>query len=304
MRLTHSRPIAYAMLLALIACIIWAGNFVMARGVHAWAPPIQLAFWRWTCALIFILPIAWPHLRTQLPLARKAWRVMLVMGIIGVGVFNTLVYIAAHSTNANNIAIISATAPLWTLLFAIALKQERATKPMLLGMGLALIGAFIVILKGSFSTLLTLNFAQGDFILCFSAMCWGVYCVMLKYRPSAMKPSVFLFTITVIGLVALLPFALWEGLTYGWMPVTTESGLLVLYLGVGASIIAWFGWNHAVGILGAVRTGLIYYTIPLFGAIMAILFLEEPVRLYHLASFACIFSGIIIANRIKKPRML
>lgn len=289
-------------LLAMAACLIWSGNFVIARGVHETIHPVGMAFWRWGIALTVVLPIAWPRLRAQWPLVRAHPQRMLLMGVVGVSVFNTLIYLAAHHTSTHHIALISSTAPVWTLLLAWALKQEQTNRYTLAGMGLAMTGAVLVILRGDFTLLMSLELNTGDMILFVGAWAWAIYTILLKYRPQGMAASVFLTVIIAIGLIGLLPFYLWELMQVGYTPLTLEVMGVYLYVGIGASVIAWFGWNHAVGVLGAVRIGLVYYTMPVFSGLLAIVFLGEPLAGYHLAGLALIFFGVLLSNLRKLSR--
>ncbi len=71
-------------LLALLAVVIWSGNFVVARAVADMIPPWQCNFWRWFTAFVTILPFAWRHLREDWPALRRHWRFVVVMSLLGV----------------------------------------------------------------------------------------------------------------------------------------------------------------------------------------------------------------------------
>ena len=101
-----------ALLYALIACLIWSGSFIIARGVHEFIPPITLAFWRWVVAMVIIIPIGYRYVIADWPVVKIHWKYFVFMGIFGVGIFNTMVYYAAHYTSAHHIALISSTAPI------------------------------------------------------------------------------------------------------------------------------------------------------------------------------------------------
>lgn len=286
--------IAFA--LALAACLLWSGNFVTARGVHEWIPPLSLAFWRWTVASVVILPFAWPHLIRQWPLVRRHWRFLLVMGAASVAAYNTLIYFAAHHTGSHNIALISSTAPIWTLFLAGVIGTERLSRYKAGGAALAFIGALVIITRGAPQQVWHMTWNAGDLMLLLAAWIWAAYCVLLHYKPKTMHQLTFLAAIFIIGVLCLLPFYALDVADGQVTPFTPEAWAAYLYVGIAASVLAWFAWNHAVQEIGPVKAGLVYYMIPVFSGVLAVLFLGEPPALYHFAGFVLIFSGIVISN--------
>src|SRR5512138_1851035 len=95
------RRVPAALALAL-ASLLWSGNFVIGRAVAGRVPPVALAFWRWAAALAVLLPLAWRDLRAAAPALRRSWKVLVPLGILGVGNFNLLVYIGLNETSATN----------------------------------------------------------------------------------------------------------------------------------------------------------------------------------------------------------
>ncbi|MEM8744055.1 MAG: EamA family transporter [Pseudomonadota bacterium] len=81
---------ANAYLLLALTSLFWAGNFVLARGVHEHVPPVALSWARWSIASLLILPFAIPHLRRDWPVIRQSFPILLFLGTVGVGAFNTL----------------------------------------------------------------------------------------------------------------------------------------------------------------------------------------------------------------------
>jgi drug/metabolite transporter (DMT)-like permease len=285
-----------ALLLALLACLIWSGNFVIARGAHDFIMPVTLSFWRWLVALVVIIPIGYKHVRKQWPSIKKHWKYFTFMGVFGVALFNTLVYSAGHYTSAHHIALISATAPIWTLLMAGMLGHDKFSRYKVMGALCAFLGALVIISHGKLQFLLDEKWNTGDLILVFSAFLWAVYCVALHYKPKQVTTKSFLTVIIAIGTAALLPFYIWEATTVAPTPFTIEAWSIYLYVGIASSVIAWFAWNHSVHTIGSVKTGLVYYTIPIFSSILAIFLLHEPLANYHFVGFVFVFLGIVLSN--------
>src|SRR5512133_4376570 len=89
---------APAPLLLVLAALFWSGNFVIGRAVAGRVPPVALAFWRWAAALAVLLPLTWRGIREAAPVLRRSWRILVALGILGVGNFNLLVYVGLTET--------------------------------------------------------------------------------------------------------------------------------------------------------------------------------------------------------------
>lgn len=285
-----------ALALALVACLLWSGNFVTARGVHEWIPPLALAFWRWTVAVLVVAPFGLPHLLRQWPLVRQHWKYLFVMGAASVGAYNTLIYLASSHTTSHHLALISSTAPIWTLLLAGLLGTERLSRYKLGGAAFAFAGALVIVTHGELGKLFAVEWNHGDRLILLAAWIWAGYCVMLHYKPKEMHQLTFLTAIFVVGLTCIAPFYAWEVASGRPTPFTAQAWAAYTYVGIASSVLAWFAWNNAVQAIGSVKAGLVYYMIPVFSGVLAVIFLDEPPALYHVAGFLLIFTGIVVSN--------
>ncbi|MDG1726953.1 MAG: DMT family transporter [Emcibacteraceae bacterium] len=285
-----------AILIALSACIIWSGNFVIAQGVNEWITPMTLAFWRWFIAFLFVLPIGYKYVKRDWHLIKSQFKYLLAMGIIGVGLYNTFIYFAGQFTTTHHIAIVSSAAPIGTLLIAGICGIERLSRYKVLGAFCALIGALMVVTHGNPLLVFNQDWNAGDIILIFSTLIWAAWSVAITYKHKDMSTRSFLTVIIAIGTLFLLPLYLWELAYVAPTPFTLEACGIYLYVGIFASVIAWFAWQHSVETIGSVKTSLIYYTMPVFSGILAILILEEPIETYHVIGFILVCAGIVISN--------
>lgn len=286
----------YAVLFALLACVIWAGNFVIARGIHDWMPPITLAFWRWLIAFLVVLPFSYKILRKEWVHVKESWKYLAAMGVLGVGTFNTLVYIAAHYTSSHHISLIAATSPIITLFLVGLFGIERLSVYKILGATFAFFGALLVITHGEISHIFMQDWNKGDLIMILCALIWASWNVGLKFKSPNISSRSFLTVLMGAGCLAILPFYIWELIYIAPTPVSLDAIYSYLYVSVFSSVIAWFAWQFAVDNIGAVKTGLIYYSVPVFSGVMAILWLSEPLFAYHFIGFSSVFAGIFISN--------
>jgi drug/metabolite transporter (DMT)-like permease len=98
---------------AILATAIWSGNFVIARGLSDSISPVNLAFFRWATALVFFLPFALKSLIKDIKIVRGNLLYFTLTSILGVTLFNTLIYFAGHTSTAMNLSLISITFPVF-----------------------------------------------------------------------------------------------------------------------------------------------------------------------------------------------
>lgn len=283
--------------LALLAVIIWSGNFVIARGIIHQVPPGTLAFYRWLTAAIILLPFAWKQVRTHRAEIKKATGYLFWTALSGVTLFNTLVYIGAHYSTAINLALIGTTSsPVMAIILARIFLKERLDLLKISGVILCIAGVLFLLVRGDLTNLWHLSFTRGDGWVLMAALAFAIYNTMVKKKPSGIPPMAFLWVIFAMGAVLLIPFFVWE--SYHYPPVEWNSNLLwiMLYLGLGTSVISFICWNKAIGYLGAGRTALFGNLIPVFSSMEAALFLHEHFGWMHLVSMGLVFAGIIVAN--------
>jgi drug/metabolite transporter (DMT)-like permease len=207
-----------------------------------------------------------------------------------------MVYVAAHYTTSHHIALISSTSPIWTMLLAGILGMEKLSPYKVFGAASAFLGALIVITHGELANISSISWNYGDVLLLIASVVWSVYCVMMYCKPIGINSKSLMLVIIVIGTLFLLPFYVWEILTVAPAPFTLKAISAYVYLGIGSSIIAGFAWNYSIHTIGSVKTGLVYYTMPIFTGVLAVVILGEPMALYHLVGFMLVFLGIIISN--------
>ncbi len=285
---------------AVLATIIWAGNFIVARGVANKIPPISLAFYRWATASILILPIAYKKMKTEWYLVKKHLSYFLFTAAMGVALFNTFVYIAGHSTSAINMALIGTTSsPVFVIIIAALFFQEKIHLIRIAGLIFCIAGIIVLLSKGSWGTLLTFRFGTGDLWVLLGAFAFALYNIMVRRKPKEMSPVNFLNVLFCFGTLMLLPFFLIEKSVSTAVKWDGNLIAVVLYLGLGASVISFLLWNAAIQKIGAVRTSLFGNLIPIFASIEAIWLLGESLTYVHLVSGSLVLIGLIMANSKK-----
>jgi drug/metabolite transporter (DMT)-like permease len=294
---TSERNIYSGIGLAILAASIWAGNFIIARGVYQQIPPVSLAFYRWLLASIIIFPFAFKQFSAEWPAIKKSWHYLFWAALTGITLFNTLVYIGAHYTSAINLALIgTTTSPIIATVLALIFLKEQIGWMKLTGLIFCITGVLFLLSKGNFQHLLTLKFSTGDLWALAAAFSFSVYNTLVKKKPVAVSPINFLFIIFILGTFLLLPFYLWEVNRTAAVQWNNKLFFAIIYLSLGASVICFWIWNIAIGKLGAARTILFGNLIPIFSSLGAVVFLHEQFTWIHIVSMIIVFAGILLAN--------
>jgi drug/metabolite transporter (DMT)-like permease len=292
-RALWERPVA----LLWLPPAFWAGNLVLGRALGAVFPPVSLAVGRWLVALAVLLPLVAQPLWRQRSLLAAHWRLVLACGAFGVAGYNALGYVALQSVPAASVAFLNSTLPLMVPVAAWVLGVERITRRAIAGIAISFAGVAWIVARGDLAALTQLRFGRGELLVLVAVANYAVYSVLLRRKPAAIEPLVFLAATMVAGLLVLAPFwafELWGGAR---IPTTPAALGAVLYIGVFASLLAFILWNRCVATLGATVTGVSFHLVALFTALLAFVALGEPVRGHHLAGIALILAGFFVTTR-------
>ncbi|WP_319407272.1 DMT family transporter [uncultured Desulfosarcina sp.] len=285
-----------AFLMVAVAPLCWAGNIVLAKGVATLIPPTALSFWRWAVAFLVLLPLTWPYVKRDWKTALAGWKILGLLALFGVTSFNTLLYMAMHTTTAINGALIQTTMPAVIIVISLILYGERVSWIQAAGVSLCVVGAGVVVLKGRWQSLIDMSLVQGDLLMLVAVILYALYSALLPKRPN-IHPMSFLTYSFGLGCLGLLPLYLWEVSVVGTFTLTPGVAGSIGYVAIFPSIVAYFCWNRGVAVIGANRTGLFINLIPVFAAILAIVFLGESLKTFHLAGMALILLGFVMFNR-------
>lgn len=283
-------------LLLTLAVLLWSGNFILGRAFHSEIPPVALAFWRWVGAALLVTLPALPHLRRDRRVLIQNWRVVLLLSALGIAAFNTLVYSGLQYTEAINAFLLQSLMPVLIVLLSFVLFHEKVTRLQSAGILLSLCGAVTIIARGDAERLLSLSVNRGD-LLVFAAMaCYAGYTALLRKRPHV-HPLAFIATTFWLGSFLLVPFYLWETLTVATLELKPAAVLVIGYVMVFPSIVSYLCYNRGVELVGANRAGLFIHLMPVFGSLMAVVFLGESFRWFHGLGILLIGAGIYLATR-------
>ena len=282
-------------ILAITSTVIWSGNFIVSRYAIHLAGPISLAFFRWTIASISMLPFAYVAIKKEWPIFKQNKLYFFLMGLIGIAIYNTLIYTAGHHTTAINMALFGSTVhPVVSALLGAALIHEKLHWKNITGMALSIFGTIYLLTKGDLINILQFKIGLGDLLMIIAGCCFGTYNVFVRKKPSGISNTSFLFCIFTLGSIFLFPAALFEMKYIQPVAYSTQLLWIVLYIGIGNSTISYLVWNMAIQKIGPGKAALFATLAPLLSSYEAVFFLGETFNKAQITSGLIIIVGIII----------
>jgi drug/metabolite transporter (DMT)-like permease len=283
-------------LLLTLTSLFWAGNAVVGRAVVPLIPPIALAELRWTLAFLLLLPFVWPTLELEMPIIRRHLGILALLALTSVGAFNTLLYWSLKHTTAINATLMQSTGPLLIGLWSLVLFREPLTRRQVAGICVSLLGILTIVSAGDLSRIAGLSLNIGDIAVIVAIAIYGLFTTLLRYRPPMSALSLAAVMIGM-GAVMLVPLVVAEHLSgTRFQPLTMGALAAIGYVAIFPSILSVLFYNRGVQLIGANRAGPFYHFIPLFGSILAIVFLGERPGWYHLIGAILIIGGVFVAG--------
>ena len=284
-------------LLLSLTALFWAGNWVIGRAIRHDMPPVAMGFWRWTLALALLLPFTLAELRRKWPVVRANWLTLCVLGCLGAIAFNTLIYVGLQYTAATNGVLFNSLSPVFIILLSRMTGGDRISGTQAAGVALSLFGVLAIVARGDPALLAAFQFNPGDLWLIVAMFLWAVYTLVLKRRPPELSAMGFLAAMLLLSLPLLLPFYLWELWVRGGFRLNASTLPALAYYATIPSIVAYLFWNRGVVQVGANKAGLFVHLMPVFGALLSVVFLGERLHAYHYAGATLIFGGIYLTTR-------
>ncbi len=281
--------------------LLWAGNAIVGRLVAESVPPLALNFLRWLLAFALLLPWAWPILRPGSGLWRQ-WRRYAVLGLLGVGLYNSFQYLALQTSTPINVTLVASSLPIWMMAVGRLFFGASVTRLQLCGALLSLVGVACVLSHGEWSRLLALRLVTGDIFVLLATLAWAFYSwlLMRTSEPTGIRNdwAAFLLAQMAFGLAWSAAFAAgewrWSTQAMHWTPSVLAA---LLYVAVFPAIVAYRCWALGVQRVGPNVAGFFNNLTPLFAALMSASFLGEAPQPYHGLAFVLIVGGIVLSSR-------
>jgi drug/metabolite transporter (DMT)-like permease len=256
---------------------------------------------RWSIALAVLLPLGRAALRPGSGVLTN-WKRYSMLGLLGVGLYNSLQYLALQSSSPINVTLVASGVPVWMLLvgrlfFGIPVKRRQVA-----GAVLSIAGVLVVLCRGSLAELAALRLMAGDLYMILATIAWSFYSWLLMQQKDvpALRADWAAFLLAQVAFGVLWSGALAGGewaikdvhIAWSW-PVLAA----LLYVAIGPAIIAMRCWGAGVQRAGPSLGAFFINLTPLFTALLSSAFLGEAPHLYHVLAFGMIVGGIAVSAR-------
>ncbi|MGQ7791817.1 DMT family transporter [Faunimonas sp. B44] len=277
--------------------LFFSSNLVLGRAAVAEVEPWTLATLRWSVALVILLPFTLRQLHAFRHALVREWRVLGILGVLGMVICGGVVYLGLARTTATNAILIYTSSTVMILILERVFRGRPVTGRQALGVVLAFAGVGVIVLRGDLARLFSLELNSGDLLIAAAALSWAVYSVVLRKSSLGRIPTLPLFAAIVIaGVGALAPFMAWESWRSGAFPATMSAWAAIGGLALFPSVLAFSFYNYGVQRFGPAANGMLLYLMPAYGVLMSVLFLGESFRPFHLAGLLLVLPGVVLAT--------
>ena len=285
-------------LILLFPPLFWSGNFIVGRALANQEIPVSLSFYRWVLALILLAPFAiGPVYRQRAVIKRYFWK-LAILAFFSITVFNTLAYIGLQYTSATNGTLMNSFIPVYILFISGVFLGNPISYNQKVGLGISFSGILVIISQLDPAIILNLKINKGDIWMLLATLDWAIYSILLKkYKPQGLDAVSLLAVMIFLGLIFLLPLFLINPFNEAPLQLTTSNTMALLYIAIFPSILAYLAWNYGILQIGAEKGGQFVHLMPVFGAIMAVVFLNETIYLYHIIGGLFIAVGLWMSLR-------
>jgi drug/metabolite transporter (DMT)-like permease len=281
--------------------LLWAGNAIVGRLVREAVPPMTLNLLRWVIALVILLPMARAAFTPGSGLVAN-WRRYALLGLVGIGMYNSLQYLALQTSTPINVTLVASGMPVWMMLVGRLFFGAPLRPWQLGGAVLSILGVLVVLCRGDVHQLLALRLVAGDVYMILATIAWSFYSWMLLQPKDAPQLradwAAFLATQVIYGI-------LWSGLFTGieWslaphaIAWSGKVGAALLFVAAGPAVLAYALWGAGIRRAGPGLGAFFVNLTPLFAAMLSSAFLGELPHAYHALAFGLIVGGIVVSAK-------
>lgn len=284
-----------------LAMLLWGGNAAAGKALASDVAPVTITFWRWSLALLVLLPFSLGPLIRHRALLLAHWRLIAATGATGIAGYSLCLYQALTLTTAINTLLFISTVPLLITLANRWIFRDHGTAWQLTGTLVASLGALVVIAHGDAGRLAALRLNRGDLWIMAGVVIWVAYAVLLRRRPADLPTLPFFTASVAVGVLLMTPLLVLQIARGERLELTMSTAAGLLYVALGVSALGYACWTRAVTALGPERASTFLHLIPVFGTISAIIFLDEQLAPYHLVGAALVAAGLWLASLRRAP---
>jgi len=294
----RKQPNLLAYIFLLLTVTFWAGNFIVGKYASLYeVPPFSLNFYRWFFAWLILAPFTLPEIIKKKEYILKNYKLFIILGVTSITIFNSIVYYSLNFTQVISGVLMISTIPVMIMFFSSILKIEKTNVFQIIGVILSFLGVTIIITKANFEILKNLDFNKGDITMVVAMFSWALYSTLLKRQKYELSQISLLQVVISFGLIFLIPVYFIE-YQVGFRITLDKPFILILsYVVLLPGLASFILWIKGISLIGANRSGVFLHLMPIFSAVMAMIFFNEKFMFYHILGACFIITGILLSNR-------
>lgn len=283
--------------------LFFVSNLIIGRPAVDTVPPWTLAALRWSFACLILAPFALPAVRQHAATLIAQWKLIALLGFLGMWICGGIVYVALQYTTATHGTLIYTASPVIVVLLAALLARRPLPLGQTIGVLLGIAGVFTIVLEGQPLAILSHHFNVGDLWFVLAAIAWAVYSLLLKNSTLQTVPTMALFfVIALAGAILLIPCMVAEWWLVGKFPSTLRAWSSIAGIVIFSSVLSFSTYQYGIKKVGPALTSIFLYLLPVYGIVLAVTFLGETFRPYHAIGLVLVLGGIILATAPSFPR--
>jgi drug/metabolite transporter (DMT)-like permease len=292
----QSNFLAYIFLLLTVT--FWAGNFIVGKYASLYeVPPFSLNFYRWFFAWLILAPFTLPEIINKKEYILQNYKLFIILGVTSITIFNSIVYYSLNFTQVISGVLMISTIPVMIMFFSSILKIEKTNLFQIIGVIFSFLGVIIIITKANFEILKNLDFNKGDITMVVAMFSWAIYSTLLKRQKYKLSQISLLQVVISFGLIFLIPVYFIEYQVGFRINLDKPFILILSYVVLLPGLASFILWIKGISMIGANRSGVFLHLMPIFSALMAIIFFNEKFMFYHILGACFIITGILLSNR-------
>lgn len=282
----------YLWAMVISAVFFWGSNFNAIAALDSNIPAIISSLIRFLIASTVLIAM-FPFFKRGIVLSGRDYVALTGLGFVGIFGFNYAIFAGMKETSAVNGALIMASMPLVSVLLSKLLLKAKMGGGQYMGLALGLFGVFLVITKGNYTTL---EYNSGDLWILFACVCGGLYAVLTKRLISHIPPSQATRWTISLGTVFMFLMSFVEGdIYYDYSSISLSSYILLGYMGVLGTVLAYYFWVTGCQVLGPERVSITTNLIPIFTLVISFI-LGKNIEMIQLAGTVIILLGVILGS--------
>ncbi len=285
---------------ALFAVVVWGGSFIATKIAVGQISPNTVVWLRFALGIPLIFVAVLFRKQFAFPKDIKEWLYFALLGFLGISFHQWLQSNGLQTAQATTTAWIITTAPAFIAILGWLALKEKLLPHQSLGIGLATLGVLAVVTKGDWAALAVGDFGTtGDFLILISAVNWAVFSILSRHGLKTHPSTRMTFWVMTLGWLFTSAAFVAEGNYTEIMQLDFRGWMVIIYLGIFTTGLAYIAWFSALSQLPAAQTGAFLFIEPLTSMVVAANVLDEKITLVSVLGGAVILVGIWMVNRVK-----